>query len=98
MTLLLALGDCHIRSLKKIKKPELGELERAVCTSRPETTATTAGSQDEESRATGDLQKQRTCRDEKKTASASSAMQGPSGKRCSLVWVLNSVVQVSTTP
>ena len=58
------------------KKPELGELERAVCTSRPETTATTAGSQDEESRATGDLQKQRTCRDEKKTASASSAMQG----------------------
>ena len=114
------------------KKPELGELERAVCTSRTETTATTAGSQDaalssiegsvncssserctplsrigkklnhrkasEESRATGDLQKQRTCRDEKKTASASSAMQGPSGKPCSLVWVLNSVVQVSTTP
>ena len=114
------------------EKPELGELERAVCTSRAETTATTAGSQDaalssiersvhcssseictplsgigkksyhrkvsEESRATGDLQKQRTCRDEKKTASASSAMQGPSGKRCSLVWVLNSVVQVSTTP
>ena len=114
------------------KKPELGELERAVCTSRPETTATTAGSQDAAlssiersvnrssserctplsgtgkklnhrkasgaSRATGDLQKQRTCRDEKKTASASSAMQGPSGKRCSLVWVLNSVVQVSTTP
>ena len=80
------------------KKPELGELERAVCTSRPETTATTAGSQDEASRATGDLQKQRTCRDEKKTASASSALQGPSGKRCSLVWVLNSVVQVSTTP
>ena len=98
------------------EKPELGELERAVCTSRTETTATTAGSQDaalssiegsvncssserctplsrigkklnhrkssEESRATGDLQKQRTCRDEKKTASASSAMQGPSGKPC----------------
>ena len=109
-----------------------GRLERAVCTSRTETTATTAGSQDaalssiegsvncssserctplsgigkklnhrkasEESRATAHLQKQRTCRDEKKTASASSAMQGPSGKRCSLVWVLNSVVQVSTTP
>ena len=98
------------------KKPELGELERAVCTSRTETTANTAGSQDaalssiegsvncssserctplsrigkklnhtkasEESRATGDLQKQRTCRDEKKTASASSATQGPSGKPC----------------
>ena len=114
------------------KKPELGELERAVCTSRTETTATTAGSQDaalssidrsvnrssserctplsgigkklnhrkasEESRATAHLQKQQTCRDEKKTASASSAMQGTSGKRCSLVWVLNSVVQVSTTP
>ena len=109
-----------------------GRLERAVCTSRTETTATTAGIQDaalssiegsvncssserctplsgigkklnhrkasEESRATAHLQKQRTCRDEKKTASASSAMQGPSGKRCSLVWVLNSVVQVSTTP
>ena len=77
------------------KKPELGELERAVCTSRTETTATTAGRQDaalssnegsvncnsserctpmsitgkklnhrkasEASRATGDLQKQRTC-------------------------------------
>ena len=115
------------------KKPELGELERAVCTSRTETTATTAGSQDaalssiegsvincssserctplsrigkklnrrkasEESRATGDLQKQRTCRDEKKTASASSAMQGPSSKPCSFVWVLYTVVQVSTTP
>ena len=113
------------------KKPELGELERAVCTSRPETTATTAGSQDaalssiersvhcssserctplsgtgktlnhrkasEESRATGDLQKQRTCRDEKKTASASSAMQGPSSKPCSFVWVLYTVLQVSTT-
>ena len=93
-----------------------GRLERAVCTSRTETTATTAGSQDaalssiedsvncssserctplsrigkklnhrkasEESRATGDLPKQRTCRDEKKTASASSATQGPSGKPC----------------
>ena len=98
------------------KKPELGELERAVCTSRTETTANTAGSQDaalssiegsvncssserctplsrigkklnhrkasEESRATGDLQKQCTCRDEKKTASASSAKQRPSGKPC----------------
>ena len=114
------------------KKPELGELERAVCTSRTETTATTAGSQDaalssiegsvncssserctplsrtgkklnhrkasEESRATAHLQKQRTCRDEKKTASASSAMQGPSSKPCSFVWVLYTVVQVSTTP
>ena len=114
------------------KKPELGELERAVCTSRTETTANTAGSQDaalssiegsvncssserctplsrigkklnhrkasEESRATGDLQKQCTCRDEKKTASASSAMQVPSGKPCSPVWVLYTVVQVSTTP
>ena len=109
-----------------------GRLERAVCTSRTETTATTAGSQDaalssiegsvncssserctplsgigktlnhrkasEASRATGDLQKQRTCRDEKKTASASSAMQGPSSKPCSFVWVLYTVVQVSTTP
>ena len=114
------------------KKPELGELERAVCTSRTETTATTAGSQDaalssiegsvncnsserctplsrigkklnhrkasEESRATAHLQNQRTCRDEKKTASASSAMQGPSSKPCSFVWVLYTVVQVSTTP
>ena len=106
------------------KKPELGGLEKAACTSRTETTATTAGSQDaalssiegsvncssperctplpgigkklnhrkasEESRATGDLQKLRTCRDELKTASASSAMQGPPGnyKPCSLVWVL----------
>ena len=93
------------------KKPELGELERAVCTSRTETTATTAAlssiegsvncssserctplsrigkklnhrKASEESRATGDLPKQRTCRDEKKTASASSATQGPSGKPC----------------
>ena len=114
------------------KKPELGELERAVCTSCTETTATTAGSQDaalssiersvncssserctplsrigkklnhrkasEESRATSHLQKQRTYRDKKKTASASSAMQGPSSKPCSFVWVLYTVVQVSTTP
>ena len=126
MALLIALGDCHIRSLKKIKKTELGELERAVCTSRAETTATTAVSQDaalssiersvnrsssetctplsgigkklnhrkasEASRTTGDLKKQRTCRDEKKTASASSEMQVPSGKPCSLVWVLYTVV------
>ena len=97
------------------KETELGETE-ATCTSRTETTATTAVSQDaalssiegsvncssserctplsgiekklnhrkasEESRATGDLPKQRTCRDEKKTASASSATQGPSGKPC----------------
>ena len=114
------------------KKPELGELERAVCTSRTETTANTAGSQNaalssiegsvncssserctplsrigkklnhrkasEESRATAHLQRQRTCRDEKKTASASSAMQGPSSKPCLFVWVLYIVVQVSATP
>ena len=84
------------------KKPELGELEKAACSSRTETTAITERctplsgigkklshrKASEESRATGDLQKQRTCRDELKTASASSAMQGPSGKPCSLVWVL----------
>ena len=109
-----------------------GRLERAVCTSRTETTATTAGSQDaalssiegsvncssserctplsgigkklnhrkasEESRATAHLQRQRTCRDEKKTVSASSAMQGPSSKPCLFVWVLYIVVQVSATP
>ena len=109
------------------KKPELGELERAVCTSRTETTATTAAlssiersvnrssserctplsgiekklnhrKASEESRATAHLQKQRTCRDEKKTASASSAMQGPSSKPCLFVWVLYIVVQVSATP
>ena len=39
-------------------------------------------------RTTSELQQQHTCRDELKTASASSAMQGPSGKPCSLVWVL----------
>ena len=108
------------------KKPELGELERAVCTSRTETTATTAAlssiegsvncssserctplsriekklnhrKASEQSRETAHLQKQRTCRDEKKTASASSAMQGPSSKPCSFVWVLYPVLQVSTT-
>ena len=52
----------------------------------------------EESGATAHLQKQRTCRDEKKTASASSAMQGPSSKPCLFVWVLYIVVQVSATP
>ena len=94
------------------KKPELGELQKAACTFRTETTATTKRytplsgigkklnhrKASEASRATGDLQKQRTSRDEKKTASASSAMLGPSGKPCSLVWVLYTVVQVSTTP
>ena len=39
-------------------------------------------------RTTSELQQQHTCRDELKTASASPAMQGPSGKPCSLVWVL----------
>ena len=44
---LISLGDCHIRFLKKIKKKktELGETE-ATCTSRTETIATTAVSQD----------------------------------------------------
>ena len=45
---LMSLGDCHIRFPKKIKKKkqtELGETE-ATCTSRTETTATTAVSQD----------------------------------------------------
>ena len=91
------------------KKTELGGTE-ATCTSRTETTATTAVSQDaasstierlerctplsgigkklkhrkasEASRATGDLLKQRRCRDELKTSSALSAI-GPSGKSCS---------------
>ena len=48
-------------------------------------------------RTAGELQTQRTCRDELKTASASPAME-PSSKPCLLVWVLNTVVQVSTTP
>ena len=48
-------------------------------------------------RTAGELQTQHTCRDELKSASASPAME-PSGKPCSLVWVLNTVVQVSTTP
>ena len=39
-------------------------------------------------RTTSELQQQHTCRDELKTASTSSAMQGPSGKPCSLIWVL----------
>ena len=44
---LIPLGNCHIRFLKKIikKKTELGETE-GTCTSRTETTATTAVSQD----------------------------------------------------
>ena len=47
-------------------------------------------------RTTSELQQQQTCRVELKTASTSRAMQGPSGKPCSLVWVLYTDVHINT--